>query len=84
MREDNIQLRDAYIPCVTVDKVDDRELENARVQFGEETKLFLDADRGKHAARKDSTSDYASEMTNAILDAIPKNIHHKLLLPQAN
>eukprot|EP00494_Astrolonche_serrata_P008508 UN08550 len=43
--EDNIQLRDAYIPCVKVEiEKNDTIIENG-LNFGTQSKLFLDSER---------------------------------------
>jgi len=79
--EDNIQYKDAYIPCVKVAPVPDNVLLDAGIDHGSESKLFLDASVGKETARKEDTSSYATSYTEEKLKRIPENIRHKVILP---
>merc|ERR1712013_810692 len=53
-RADNVQIRDAYIPCFAFETVDDSELLRVGVAYSSaEDKVMLRADVGSAAARKD-------------------------------
>ena len=56
---DNVQFRDAYIPCVACDEVDDTALLRDGLKLtSSEDKQMLSPDVGKDAARKDEGGDF--------------------------
>jgi hypothetical protein len=58
-RADNVQFKNAYIPCWEVDEVDDAALLERGLSFDTaETMVLLDSTRGKAAGAKRDGSGY--------------------------
>eukprot|EP00746_Dinoflagellata_sp_MGD_P122915 gnl/MRDRNA2_/MRDRNA2_57676_c0_seq1.p1 gnl/MRDRNA2_/MRDRNA2_57676_c0~~gnl/MRDRNA2_/MRDRNA2_57676_c0_seq1.p1 ORF type:complete len:333 (+),score=65.07 gnl/MRDRNA2_/MRDRNA2_57676_c0_seq1:77-1075(+) len=80
-RVDNIQWRDAYIPCFRVDEVDDDALLKGGVAMSSlEDKVMLDSERGRKAGEKgEGYEDLIGDMDP--LSGIPEHLRSMVMLP---
>lgn len=82
-RADNIQWRDAYIPCFRIDEVDDDALLKTGIALTSwEDKVMLDSERGRTAAEKgEEYADLIDEKNWDPLSGIPDHLKSMVILP---